>query len=238
MPRSKCYRCDAEGVTREHFPPKAFFPKGGNLQLKTVKSCPEHNTKKSSDDQYVLAHICMHASRGENLAGIRFRESIVPQLDASPKFKALLGDGSRTSGDGKREYRVDIERFNNFFDCLCSAIFFDRYSIACSEQDFAIMHHYLSFETEDETERRRKELAKAMHQKFFSDWEHLVSSYVADKVDEVVYGYDVMDPMGSNASITIVHSFYGAFQVVSLLTHRATRAFLERIAEADSQEEK
>lgn len=60
----QCYYqgCTNKGTTKEHIPPKSFFPEGEKEQLLTVKSCPIHNNKKSTDDQYVLAHICMNAS--------------------------------------------------------------------------------------------------------------------------------------------------------------------------------
>ena len=63
-----CYLCRRPARTREHVPPKSFFPRGGNLQLMTVPSCEEHNNAKSDDDQYLLAHITLHAASGDNLA--------------------------------------------------------------------------------------------------------------------------------------------------------------------------
>jgi hypothetical protein len=70
-----CYWCGAPATSKEHVPPRCFFPKEiireGLLQkqnwnhLVTVPSCDEHNNQKSSGDEYLLAHIAILAP--ENL---------------------------------------------------------------------------------------------------------------------------------------------------------------------------
>lgn len=45
--------------------------------------------------------------------------------------------------------------------------------------------------------------------------------FEADKIDEVVYSNAVMDPIGTEGSITIAHTFYGVFEVVSLLSRKS-----------------
>lgn len=59
-----CYRCERLATTREHVPPKCLFPEpkdcnGENYRenLITVPSCDIHNTRKSSDDQFLL--VCL-----------------------------------------------------------------------------------------------------------------------------------------------------------------------------------
>jgi len=224
-----CFRCDSPGTTREHFPPKAFFPNGGaNLQLRTVRSCAEHNNGKSDDDQYVLAHICGHAADGKNLATRRFQESIAPQLEIAPKFRELLNRGAYAIPEKGMAYLVDVSRFDRFFDSLCCAIFFDRYGVSCGEQ-FKIMHLYLSFEPNSDHDREMLEHGRQMYARFFSDWSQMVSTVEADRIDEIVYQYEIVDPGGPEASITIVHGFYGVFQVISLVTHKAANAMIEKL---------
>src|SRR5690348_12624374 len=62
----KCYfqGCTPDTTTREHVPLKSFFPKDQRTKLITVPSCEAHNTSKSADDHYALAHICMNSSLG------------------------------------------------------------------------------------------------------------------------------------------------------------------------------
>jgi len=60
-----CYMCERAAPTREHAPPKCFFPElkdvGRDLRknLISVPSCEEHNTARSKDDQYVMAFVVM-----------------------------------------------------------------------------------------------------------------------------------------------------------------------------------
>ena len=59
---AKCYMCDNLATTIEHAPPKCIFPEKKDLpagmdlrkELITVPSCEEHNTAKSTDDEYLL----------------------------------------------------------------------------------------------------------------------------------------------------------------------------------------
>ncbi len=49
-----CYHCDAEGIGREHVPPKCLFPKGSDWsRLMTVPSCVAHNNANSKADEYL-----------------------------------------------------------------------------------------------------------------------------------------------------------------------------------------
>lgn len=53
----RCYMCDEAGTTREHAPPKAFFPEGYRTNLWTVRSCSKHNNANSQDVEYVFSLI-------------------------------------------------------------------------------------------------------------------------------------------------------------------------------------
>lgn len=218
--KTTCYRCSAVATTREHIPPKSFFPRGGNLQLKTVPSCTTHNNEKSGDDQYLLSHICMNAALNNNLASQIFFRSIAPQLDRSKKFKDTLIRGSQSLPSGARNYTVDLVRFDNFFDHLVCAIYFDRYQTSFNPTQFEISHYYLSLTTQEPAELQRRAWLTSMLGDFFSNYQNLVEHYEADKIKEVVYQHKIIDPLSNNASITIAHTFYGVFEVVTLLTRK------------------
>jgi hypothetical protein len=60
-----CYYCNEIATTKEHTPPKCFFPKKKDLpsgspdyrkNLITVPSCEKHNTGRSKDDEYTAVH--------------------------------------------------------------------------------------------------------------------------------------------------------------------------------------
>ncbi len=202
----------------EHFPPKSFFPKGGNLQLKTVPSCVVHNNDKSKDDTYILAHICLHAANGDNLPKRVFQHSILPALQRGPGFQKLMNEGAEWLAGGARRYPVDLERFDNWFDGLVHAIFFDRFGFPLSPDTHNLRHTYLSFYSEEPSQQLEVAFAGKMTSGFFHDHALMVSRFEAAKIDEAVYAYDIMDPGGASASITIAHVFYGMFEVVSWLT--------------------
>lgn len=220
-----CYRCSAPATTREHFPPRCFFPKGEglNLQLKTVPSCKEHNNDKSSDDQYLLAHICMNASKGPSLARDRFVGSISPQLDRSPKFTLSIFEGATHFADGTGSYKVDIGRFNNFFNHLCWALYFDRYGHPFNESNHAINHTYPTLQTDDPGEFEVRAFLAGMIGEIRQNHPKQVFNYEAAKVDESVYSNDIVDPIRSDGSITIVHRFYGLFEAISMLSRKWPR---------------
>jgi hypothetical protein len=217
--------CGKPAPTKEHVPPKCFFPKGAGLQLKTVPSCLEHNNAKSNDDQYLLAHICMHAASENNIAKQRFHRSISPNLVRKPAFHTLLSNGSVDLLGGARKYRVDLKRFDNFFDHLTCAIYFDRYSIPLNRAGHQMRHTYLSLSTDDPQEQERRKFLVMGLGHFFEDFRTLVSAYEAGRVDdESIYMNNVIDPAGPEGSITIAHTFYGVFDAVSMLTRVAADA--------------
>ncbi len=213
-----CYRCGKPAENREHIPPKSFFPKGGNLQLKTVPSCKKHNNDKSNDDQYLLAHICMNAGKKDNLPHKIFMRSIAPYLKKNSKFLQSLSDNSIDLPDGSRLYEVNRDRFDNFFDHLTCALYFDRYGTPLDERNYEIKHYYLNLKTSNLSESITLKLLTPMINCFYRKFEKMISMYEADKIDEIVYQNKIFDPGGKYASITIAHTFYGIFNVVLLLS--------------------
>src|SRR5438552_2070932 len=149
MAQTQCYRCGAPAPTRDHARPKSFFPNGGNLQPKTVPSCPAHNNSKSGDDQYLLAHITISAAAADNLAKQIFMRSIGPHLRRAPKFAKGTARGSIRMDEGAVAYPVDVKRFDHFFDHLCYALYFDRYGARFDERNHLLTQHYLSLTTHD-----------------------------------------------------------------------------------------
>ena len=48
----KCYMCSDNETSREHTPPRGFFPTNHRVNLITVPSCSVHNEDTSKDDEY------------------------------------------------------------------------------------------------------------------------------------------------------------------------------------------
>lgn len=218
MAKGRCYRCGAPGTSREHFPPKAFFPRAANLQLKTERSCDLHNTEKSGDDQYLLCHICLHAARGQNLAAQVFMRSIVPQIVTSKSFANQFKADAPDGGSGAM-YPVDVARFDSFFDALSCAVYFDRFKSQFDPNMHRIRHVYPSLVSADGTENEAAQRMRSGFASFFGRYAERVERFESDKIDEVVYGHEMMAPAENNASITIAHTFYGLFEVITLMTY-------------------
>lgn len=219
--RGGCYVCGAEATTREHVPPRCFFPKAaGNQQLLTVPSCPKHNTAKSNDDQYVLAQICINAAMGDNLAKQVFQRSVAPQFTRSPAFAAALRAGSKALASGGRAYLVDVARVDRFFDHLVHALFFARYGTRLDPKTHAVNHVYLSLSSDDPHENSRKDFIVRALGHLAGGFPEFVHRYEAATLVEPVYEYRLFESAGASASITIRHYFYGVFEVVSLLSRR------------------
>jgi hypothetical protein len=216
-----CYYCGERATTREHVPPKGFFPRKANLQLKTVPSCTKHNNAKSHDDQYLLAQICIYAGAGDNLPKRIFLNSIKPQLEFSEKFHRMIIEGAECLPSGAIAYQVNIKRFDQFFDSLSRALYFDRYGRPLDSSEYHISHFYLSLRTEDQEYVALGEYMKNWMKYFFEQAEWSVTHYEAAKLSEVVYQHSMIDPTkGGLGSVTIAHTFYGIFNVLSLLTHK------------------
>ena len=218
--------CGAEGSTREHVPPRCFFPKGvGHQELLTVRSCPKHNTSKSNDDQYVLAQICINAGLGDNLAKQVFQRSVAPQLIRSPAFAARIAQGSKTLPNGSRVYPVDANRMDRFFDHLVHALVFARYDRQLESAQYGIAHLYLSLISDDPKETARRDVVVRGIGHMSSEFAEFEERFEAATVIEPVYEYMLLAPAGPDASMTFRHFFYGVFEVVSLLTRRIPDAY-------------
>ncbi len=77
-----CYKCGKPATSREHVPPKCFFPEkkdvghdGFRKNLITVPSCDEHNYQKSDDDEFLLASVA--AVLNNNSVGFNHNQSKV-----------------------------------------------------------------------------------------------------------------------------------------------------------------
>jgi hypothetical protein len=70
----KCYMCGKPATSKEHVPPLCLFPEGKDIKtsvfrnnLITVPACELHNSKKSKDDEFLMA--CLAGIVGNNVIG-------------------------------------------------------------------------------------------------------------------------------------------------------------------------
>jgi len=103
-----CYACDQAATTKEHAPPRSFFPEGGRgLNLIKVPSCKVHNCDISLDVEYVRNSIVSAA--GLNERGELLIDAAKRSFDHSPK---LLERTFESFTDHSREEQVGTYQFN------------------------------------------------------------------------------------------------------------------------------
>ena len=141
-----CYMCDEKATTKEHVPPRCFFPKKTESldlrkQLITVPSCEDHNSSKAKDDEYL--HCLLSMTVQESLP---FHKVIVSKLlrtfKRSPGVKALFNTRQPVLAldpDTKlilptEAVRIDMARFNKFIDHLARAVYFHHFGQKYTEK--------------------------------------------------------------------------------------------------------
>lgn len=211
-----CYfqGCTEKGTTKEHIPPRSFFPEGERVQLLTVKSCKAHNNDKSTNDLYVLAHICMNVSPS-NRAREVFQEKVAPQLSYNNEaLRRRLLKGSRKV-DGGVMYPVDHARFDEFFTALSCGLIYKSQK-APLPSDYRISHIYHRLVSKADAERRALEA----NINLFYDEKPLdfMEFGNPETRNERIYTVEIYGLPGFRGSITIVHRFFGIFKVTSMLT--------------------
>jgi hypothetical protein len=214
----KCYfqGCANEGKTKEHIPPKAFFPKDQREQLITVNSCRDHNIEKSGDDLYALAHICINSSP-RNRAREVFMNSIVPQLRYNEEsFRKLLIRDSVLLKDGTIKYRVNVQRLDRFFNALSCGLV---YHIAKDKlpQNFSMENYYYNF-IDESLSIKEMEFMSHMEQFYDSETPDILHFGEANLRNKAIYTAKIFGIAEFHSSITIVHLFFGHFKVISSLS--------------------
>ncbi len=218
-----CYfqGCKNKGITKEHIPPRSFFPDGEKEQLLTVRSCELHNNAKSKDDLYVLAQICMNASPN-NRAREVFMNKVVPQLEFNnAALRKRLAEGAVSAGNGAVKYRVDVARLDDFFTALSCGIVYKSCGSSLPA-NYQISHVYHSLLGAVDSERQQIE---DLIDTFYAGKPMTFMEFGApDARNERIYTVTIFGIPKFQSSITIVHRFFGVFKVTSMLTNAVSAA--------------
>jgi hypothetical protein len=100
-----CYMCDQISTSREHVPPRCLFPEAKDVQgqfredLITVPSCEDHNSSKSSDDEFLLVSLAgivgnnsvgyLHKFTKVDRAIYRSSFALLEQAMSNPRVEAI-----------------------------------------------------------------------------------------------------------------------------------------------------
>ena len=129
--------CEQAATSTEHAPPKCIFPEQKDLQegedyrkeLITVPSCDEHNSNKSTDDEFLLFTL-LHGYFNNKVGKNQFHSKAVRAFERRPKFlENLFKDRVSVVVDGEETSAVDIDidRFNNEISNICRALYYKEY---------------------------------------------------------------------------------------------------------------
>ena len=211
-----CYfqGCNQKGTTKEHIPPRAFFPEDERKQLLTVRSCPSHNNSKSNDDLYVLAQICMNASP-KNRAREIWERSVGPQLSHNEdKFREMLAYGAVQFESGVA-YPVDRGRLDDFFTALCCGLVYKSQKSSLPA-NYMIKHIYHDLISDIDPQ------IKMMEDELWSFYKASPSDVLdfgrPDLRNQRIYSAQIHGRPKFQSHITIAHLFFGTFRVTSMLS--------------------
>jgi hypothetical protein len=127
-----CYMCERPATTREHAPPRCFFPDfkdvGRDLRrnLISVPSCKDHNTAKSHDDQYVMAMVVMQFQT-TGVARDQFSSKIIRTLKHSLSLVGRIFAEPRhvkVQDEPSIAVTVDRARFDRVMSSTCRALLY------------------------------------------------------------------------------------------------------------------
>lgn len=126
-----CYMCERPSTSKEHVPPRCLFPESKDLDgdyrqdLITVPSCDEHNSGKSSDDEFLMV----------SLAGIIGNNSIGYAHKFSKVNRAIYRSSFAILNQAMKNQRWDIVEFgpNKFIDVVWGTPDYDRL-LACFDR--------------------------------------------------------------------------------------------------------
>lgn len=118
-----CYMCDEPTTSKEHVPPRCFFPAAKDLppgvslrqNLITVPSCDAHNGAKSKDDLYLLYAVIFSLPANE-VAKNHFAAAVMRRIKEKPALvNELMKNATRVvaldtqTGTAQATAAIDID---------------------------------------------------------------------------------------------------------------------------------
>lgn len=223
-----CYWCGKPATTREHVPPRCFFPDrfecdGKTItanweRLITVPACPQHNNSKSSLDDYLRMHIVPFAKPENRYAASLNKGKILRAWRRSHhllKIKSFDGDVI--------VFDADDQRLGYAVDSITRALFFHEFKSCFEGTCYVHIGHYSAGSAQygPNTEA----ISAIMRER--SQW----NTKVKGEYPEVFqYQFSPTDEWGVTS---LILTFYETINVVVVLAdnaHRMARSQLDPIA--------
>lgn len=117
-----CYACNQPATTKEHAPPKGFFPQGRRRNLMTVPSCSIHNCDNARDVEYVRNAIASLA--GLNETGEFLFDTAKRSFGYSPALfrQTFQSFVVRSREEEVGTYRLDLKRVDAVMTAVVQAL--------------------------------------------------------------------------------------------------------------------
>ena len=178
--RGICYWCGKPATTREHVPPRCFFPSKDKEDksdlvfhwenLLTVPSCDEHNNKKSGNDEYLLAH----TAPARNTNGFGIYKTAYKVLRSVQRNKKLIeyidSDNPDESMGLFRPVRCDDVRLCTSIEAIARALVFHKYGIPFKGRCYV----YFPYDKNNSNTSQRNENALQVIEKESEQWKSKV----------------------------------------------------------------
>jgi hypothetical protein len=121
-----CYMCEENSTTREHVPPRAFFPQGFRTNLWTVPSCERHNLGNSLDVEYARNVIVSHRDVLGTAQQLAQSASFRSFEHSSALFFQTFEGAKLVNVQGEQTvvFPFDLKRFKQVISAIASGLFY------------------------------------------------------------------------------------------------------------------
>lgn len=233
----QCYCCEQVATTKDHIPPKCFFPHKKYLDgnspdyshLMTVPSCSKHNNSRSKDDEYTAAVIVMNSE--SDLAFTMFKSKWVQTL---LRREAVLGkrifSTARSARFLSRKNSIliphetlaisyEIERIERVIESIARALYYlesgykEKWTNRCIIRSPKFLNQDLSY-------ARDAYALNQINQEFIHREKHQELGLTKKGAHPDVFYYQFIKSEDRNYIIKMV--FYGDFTFLAFLRERET----------------
>ncbi len=217
--KSKCYACDNLAVSKEHVPPRCLFPEKKDIKgidfrkgLIKVPSCDLHNSKKSSDDEFLMFSLAglinnnfvgqmLHTTKIPRALKRKSETFISDQVLRNHEFKTIKSSNNKT-----KIASIGQPNFDRLIDCfehIAYGLYYYEFKNTF-EGDIAVIMDFLEYEDKDFVS-----MVKIIKKMFNS--EKALNQIIKGENREV-FTYQFMKP-DKDGLIALKTVFYGSAEV-------------------------
>lgn len=125
-----CYMCNNEQTSREHTPPRSFFPRGYRNNLITVASCNVHNEQTSLDDEYAR-NIITASIKNNQVSVDHFFDKSYRSFQRHPGLVQPILDSLRDVSfyeENAKAFQIDRPRFDRVIRKIAYSLYYHEYN--------------------------------------------------------------------------------------------------------------